>query len=798
MKVNDTLVSVILSAEDSEDQHILSAVDNIFEQTHKNIDLVITLHRDVPSELREKVSAKSMNVQWIKVGSDKGILDIPLEHAKGEFIFYKTVMNVLWYERHIAAHLEEFAKNSNISYMLSHLEYRNIDLPDHPLNVMGFRVAVPPRPQTIIIDEIAHRASAAPVWADCWSEGEDGASMVVAEATAQWNNQGLRGGIPAEITVIEWMKAHRGGEEGVEGGSKEEVMAKLGAPSRTDVKDETTMSEDGDIEIVRDFPTIVGNISFMDYNNSILGQVPSDITSIAIKRSIGMGDVILVEPIIKKLKQKYPKVEITLYTASDRIANYFEHKPDKIEKIPADLLLKDFLADKPQQVKFDLDLAYESRLGKSFIDSYAEVCGIEFDDAEDKHVQLTTNIGELTIVKPELPKGEYVVVCGDGSGWPGKTWGVQNYTEVIKWLKEKGYEVVETGTEVSTETDPKYHGCDLDTMVRLLAGCVLYIGGDNGPMHIARGFSTPCLTIAGAALPYFTNPNRKEIFYVQHNTHPGLGIKHQQFVNMNGSQLTFMPNYEPDPPCGIDKIKPKDVIGCLEKMFHKPMSLIDPQNEMDFLFNIPGWCYYVDPKTGYIQRSDPEKHPDQDKDISEEYSGRWKEVYDEYSVTFVEEVSKQHPTGKLIDVGCNMGLVVKAAVEAGYDATGIDMNELSIAKGKEVFPEIADRLTVASELVGGKYDIITLNQVLEHITDTHAFLNTLLTNLAKGGSLYIGIPNFGSKAGQLDYQGWQTMGVGEHVSQFTEESFKHLMEIVGANYELLQDAEEGIFARLWL
>jgi len=42
------------------------------------------------------------------------------------------------------------------------------------------------------------------------------------------------------------------------------------------------------------------------------------------------------------------------------------------------------------------------------------------------------------------------------------------------------------------------------------------------------------------------------------------------------------------------------------------------------------------------------------------------------------------------------------------------------------------------------------------------------------------------------------MGVGEHVSQFTEESFKHLMEIVGANYELLQDAEEGIFARLWL
>ena len=443
----------------------------------------------------------------------------------------------------------------------------------------------------------------------------------------------------------------------------------------------------------------MGNRHFDEYSNSIREVISQteDISSIAIKRTIGMGDIVITEPIIRKLKEKYPTSKITYYTAKSDVIKYFETQPDEIVTIDENDVVKDTLHDVDSEVKFDLDLSYESREETSFVDAYAQVTGLEFNDQAEKHPRLNYN-------EEALIKDKYVVVVGDGSGWPGKTWDLEKYAEVIKYVKSMGYKVYETGLTYTEESEDEYHQCEFDELINIIANCEFYIGGDNGPMHLARGFNKPCFIIAGAALPYYTNPNRDNIFYIQDATHPGIGIKHKQFFNLTDQGLTFVPYFPDEPSCGLNNIAPKHVIEAINKYFMHPVSIIDG-SPCNYSFNIsgnlvmrdvlPGFAYYRSEKFGIIQRENPYYHPDQRLDISQVYAKDKQSIWANNFTPMVKDWKEVKGDNlKILDVGCNMGILVEGATNEGFDIEGIDINKHSIKAGKEEWPKIADNLTI--------------------------------------------------------------------------------------------------------
>ena len=792
--MSEELVSVILIGESSEEKDVSAALENIFDQTYKNIDLIVTSFKDY-TELQRKFIGKSLNIRWVKYEPGNDFIEKALKLAEGSYVFYKTVNNCLWFPRHISAHMEEYKKNPKAKWSLSHVEHRNIDLPDHPLNCIGYRISNPPKVEEVSIDEICHASDIFPDWVKCIIKDPNNPSDILFIAgfvLQQWNEQGLRGFMPPEITVIQWMKTGVGVDKNLD-----ELRKSIGAPERTEIKDDI-QTIDGDMVIARNFPTVMGSMFFDEYNNHIKEQIAqtSDIKSIAIKRTVGMGDVILVEPIIKKLKQKYPDAEITLYTSKPDVVDYFANKPHHIETIEESALLKDYLTDKPQQLKYDLDLSYESRIDYPFVDAYAEVCGIEFEDYKDKYVELVIEeTGEGIATDKPL-----AVFCADGSGWPGKTWPIERYAEVIKHLQDKGWRVIETGKYHTDLTDEKYHDCDFKTMMRIISQAWIYVGADNGPMHIARGFNVPCAIIAGAALPYFTNPNREYIFYIQDNSNPGLGIKHRTFFEMRGETISFVPNYEEDPSCGLKYIMPEHVIASLEKM-------IPLEDGSDFYFNIPGYSYYIDKKIDHIQKGDV-THPDQDKDISEEYAPRWEQILTDHAMPWVDRISRhfqqtiveqeESNQPKLLDVGCNIGCTVKAALDMGFNAYGIDLNEPSVKKSHDIFPELKDRISHTSE-IEGKFDVITSDQVIEHIEEPIEWLKTLSDHLNDDGFIFIGTPNFRSKQGQNEWNRWGQVGTGEHTWLPTPTSLEFFLKEAGLEFEHLEDPYEsgGFVIKCW-
>lgn len=794
----NTVVSILLLVENCNDADVETSIKNVFEQTHKNIELIVCSFKEL-LELQKKFILLSFNIKWVVVEPKVDLINDLFQYVTGDIIFYKTASNTMWYPRHISIHLTKYAANKRSKWCLSHIEYRNMDLQNHPLNVIGYRINEPPRVNEIILDEISHL----PVicdntdWSKCLLRNKDNheeIAFIAGQILQQWNEKGFYGDSVGEISVIEWQKLKQNNQDH----SEEEVAKSIGAPVRTTVED-SVVEIDGNIEILRNFPTIVGNKAFEDYSKSMLFQVENykQCKSIAVKRTMGMGDVVLVEPIIKKLRQKFPQAKINLYTAKPGIIDYFVNKPDSIIKIEDGNLLRDYLADRPEEVKFDLDLSYESRLMKPFIDSYAEICGITFDDFKDKYPQL------------EHCKQSYdsnlVVVCADGSGWPGKSWDINKYTEVIRQLQSKGFEVVETGNVCTDLTDKKYHSCDLDEMVRLISCCFMYIGTDNGPMHIARGFDRSCIIIAGAALPYYTNPNREYIYYVQDNNNPGLGIKHRTFFKLLKNSLSFVPNYEPEPSCGLDGIMPEHVINAFE------------QFDGNFYFNIPGWRYYIDSENGMIERNDPDKHPDQDTDISTQYDN-WQENYEKFAKPWMERIAKYVPsfdvaekenikiTKSLLDIGASIGLTVKAAREMGYTAIGIDINKPSIDKSIQLFPKehLVEHLSIEEILYDTvidhhDYDVITFDQVLEHVENPVVFLEKVQSLLRDGGMIFIGTPRFDSKEGGEQFQKWGQVGTGEHTWLPTKKSIDWLMDKVGLEYEELNDSYDygGFVLRCW-
>jgi len=72
-----------------------------------------------------------------------------------------------------------------------------------------------------------------------------------------------------------------------------------------------------------------------------------------------------------------------------------------------------------------------------------------------------------------------------------------------------------------------------------------------------------------------------------------------------------------------------------------------------------------------------------------------------------------------LDAGCAKGLLVKAMVEHGVDAAGIDISEHAIANAE---PSVRDLLAVGSltSAIGRRFDVITCIEVLEHMSPADA------------------------------------------------------------------------------
>lgn len=108
-----------------------------------------------------------------------------------------------------------------------------------------------------------------------------------------------------------------------------------------------------------------------------------------------------------------------------------------------------------------------------------------------------------------------------------------------------------------------------------------------------------------------------------------------------------------------------------------------------------------------------------------------------------DELIKQFPyikNGNLMDFGCGIGNSLIEARHLGFNAVGIDSSRWAIDYAKrfeiEIFPSLKDLPKQT-----GKFDVINLNHILEHVIDPVGLLNKLKGYLKEKGIIRIEVPN---------------------------------------------------------
>jgi len=77
---------------------------------------------------------------------------------------------------------------------------------------------------------------------------------------------------------------------------------------------------------------------------------------------------------------------------------------------------------------------------------------------------------------------------------------------------------------------------------------------------------------------------------------------------------------------------------------------------------------------------------------------------------------------RVLDVGCNLGMMCHLARQQGAIATGIDINRDYIDQAKDIFPDIGF-ICRRAEDISGNYDIIIASALLHYVRDLDEVLN---------------------------------------------------------------------------
>ncbi|MFH1781058.1 MAG: class I SAM-dependent methyltransferase [Patescibacteria group bacterium] len=143
-------------------------------------------------------------------------------------------------------------------------------------------------------------------------------------------------------------------------------------------------------------------------------------------------------------------------------------------------------------------------------------------------------------------------------------------------------------------------------------------------------------------------------------------------------------------------------------------------------------------------------------------------------------LAKKHGKTSLLDIGCAEGLFIKEAARKGLRASGIDINPELIKIARQTYGlETASCLNL--EDLEGKFDMITMIDVLEHLHNPGEYINQMKKNLNKNGFVFVGLPNPGCHPQFLPIDGDLPP---HHLTWWSKKSLFYLFQ--SNDYEVLE------------
>lgn len=135
------------------------------------------------------------------------------------------------------------------------------------------------------------------------------------------------------------------------------------------------------------------------------------------------------------------------------------------------------------------------------------------------------------------------------------------------------------------------------------------------------------------------------------------------------------------------------------------------------------------------------------------------------------------PQGRVLDVGCGRGIMLKFLKGWGNDVDGIELDNVSMARaacniGHRVFRSLHQ---IESDPVPKRYEAVCFWHSLEHLPNPGEALASVGRLLNPGGYLIIAAPNLAGIQAKLSGRDWLHLDLPRHLTHFDMERLaRHL------------------------
>lgn len=145
-------------------------------------------------------------------------------------------------------------------------------------------------------------------------------------------------------------------------------------------------------------------------------------------------------------------------------------------------------------------------------------------------------------------------------------------------------------------------------------------------------------------------------------------------------------------------------------------------------------------------------------------------------VNYLEYIEKNKPSpGRMLDVGAATGFFLSIAKERGWDVAGIELSEFAAEQGRKKGMDIRTGTLASVDFAPNSFDVITLWDVIEHVSNPEEELAVVWSLLKPGGVVAINTPDAQSLLARVLGKHWHALVPPEHLYYFSAKNLGTLL-----------------------
>ena len=235
-------------------------------------------------------------------------------------------------------------------------------------------------------------------------------------------------------------------------------------------------------------------LSFSGWINKCLSLLKEN--CLLLRREGGIGDILALEPVLRYLKKAgYVVVletehqELFYWNSSVDLTFKWNCTPELFEN---------------RCLVFDLTYAHEFYPHMHLTDGYMacirKLLKVPFIKDEDR----IPCYAPLLKCKPKKI-AKKICINNEATGWNGRIYSKNKMKKFALYLKSNDYELYEIGSKEENYlgVGKNCYGLALEESMKLMANMDLYVGLDNGLMHLAQSIQLPIFVLFGCTCPNY-------------------------------------------------------------------------------------------------------------------------------------------------------------------------------------------------------------------------------------------------------------------------------------------------------